>query len=220
MTTTEKQSLVVRHVGDIYRNANSGKGQSWSILNGALHTALANCIGAHLPFEVDDFATLYDRFRGGFWFGTDNDGKGMGGRYYSLSVECGNMSACLAFEKWKGFAPYLYMGNRLAVYGEVWWLNKPAVELIKTVQKNTTEKEVCDNIFCRSFANRWWVTGISSEAIRLASYHRENNPFGDRDGKPTKLMQLTHEQLDTASREIRKAIKAARPVEKKEKAEA
>jgi hypothetical protein len=219
----KKESLVVRHVGDIYRHANSGKGHSWRILNGALSDALRLCITAHLRFQLDDFHTIYRQFQGGYWFGTDGDGKGSGTSLYSIAVDCGNMSACLAFEAWRTFDPWLYMGRRLAVAGmpynstagELWWLTSEPAEIIAAIGTKTTELQVLEKIERNPYAERWWVTGFNADTLRLANYVTENNPAGHRDGKPVKLMQLTHDDLEARSKAIRAAIKAARP--KKEK---
>lgn len=211
-----KESLIVRHVGDIYRNSNDGKNHSWSILNGALDTALRNCIGAHLRFQEDDFQTLFTGFKGGYWFGTNRDGRGFGERYYSLSVEAGNMSACVAFEKWAEFKPYLYVGRRLCVGREVWWLKKSPSKLIRIVPDSLTEHGVLEKIERHGIAHRWFVTGLSSETLRLSSYYKSGNSYGHQTGKPTKLMQLTHEQIETASKDIRAAIKDAPPKKEKE----
>jgi hypothetical protein len=92
------------HVRNIYHHANSGKGLSWRILNGALGHALANAIAAHLRFDVDDFKRLHADFRGGYWMGA-GDGSHLGESFYTRAVEGGHDSAARSFESWAGRPP-------------------------------------------------------------------------------------------------------------------
>lgn len=203
---TKEESLVVRHVGDIYRNSNNGKGHSWRILNSALFESLSTCITAHLPFQPDDFETIYNQFKGGFWFGADSDGKGAGGRFYSMAAECGNMSACQSFEQWRGFEPYLLLGKRMAVGFEVFWvdhnLDFSEVALIKPPRNDLALLE-----YLKWKGKRWHVTGIEPERIRLAAYHRRHNMGGHQEGKPTSNQNLTHADLARLSKALRSAAK-------------
>jgi hypothetical protein len=216
----KKDSIVVGFVRTIYDHSNSGKGHSWTILNGALYNAVSNAINAHLPFELDDFKQLYG-FKGGYWFGTDGDGKNQGERFYTLAVDAGNMSACASFEAWRQFKPYLFLGRRLCVSGYQagggdlnWPKHSPEEVVLNCLPKNETG--VLDWLSRCGF--RWFVTGMDAEKIRLASYYRkgERGKHGHHEGKPTKLLSLRHDDLDSMSRDLRKALKAATAKPKQE----
>lgn len=214
-------SPVVAFVQSVWDNSNSGKGHSWQILNGSLQAALHLAISAHYKFEPDDFHELYRRFDGGYWFGTNPDGKGMGVGYYAQAVECSNMSACQSYEAWRQMKPYLFLGKRLAVgyNSEVGLLViDPKWKEVApgSLTRFKTDEQLLESL--RGYRNnRWWVTGFDAEFIRLASYYSEKNPYGKRDGKPTKLKKLTHAELDEMSKVLRAGM---RPVkEKKRKGE-
>lgn len=205
--STKEQSLIVRHIGEVYHNANSGKGHSWNILNQALSSCLNNCITCHMPFELDDFKNLIAMYEGGYWFHADNDGKGCGSGFYSQAVSCGNMSACASFEKWRGFDPFIFMGQRLAVYSELNWPKHAPEELALSCRPRNDTGML--NLLCKS-GHHWFVTGVAQDRIRVASYYRKGarGKYGHREGKPTKLSSFTHDDLDKMSRAIRKAMSA------------
>lgn len=202
-----KESKVVAIVGSIYRDSNNGKGHSWQILNGALHRALVLCIEAHLPFEEDDFANMMNRFNGGYWFGTDGDGKGSGTNFYSTAVKAGNATACKSFEKWRGFEPYLFLGERMAVGSEFRILPEPdeVTRIVSEMRRGFTDPNLRDAIF--NACPCWFVTNFDSEELRLSSYYRPDNKGGHQQGKPTKRKVITHEELDTWNKTWRTAMR-------------
>lgn len=211
-------SPVIAFLQSVWDNSNSGRGHSWSILNGSLYTALKLAITSHYKFEPDDFHEAYRRFKGGYWFHTDPDGKGMGTWFYTAAVGCGNMSAAQSFEKWTGTAPFLFLGKRLCIPGHnnddgLMILREDAPAIVKA-QKCKTDEQALE-VLRRSQTGRWWVTGFNETHIRLASYYTEKNTYGHREGTPTKLKKLTHDELAAISKEIRAAMK---PAKKKEAA--
>lgn len=214
---SKKQSPVVSFIQSVWDNSNSGKGHSWTILNGALHQALRLAVTSHFKFEPDDFQNIMKSFRGGYWMGADTC-FGHGAGFYSEAVECSNMSACLSFEKWNGMEPYLFLGKRLAPsYGgdcgllviDPKWKDV-APGSIKTAK---TDEQLLDRL--SGFKDgKWWVTGFDNEVIRLASYYSKSNEYGLRQGKPTKLMKLSHADLAEMSKVLRAGMR--QPKEKEE----
>ncbi len=82
---------------------------SWRIVNGSMHQALTIAITAGLRFDLGDFATIAKEFRIGYWGGNNGASEGL----YSCAVGCGNRSACLSFEAWKGRKPFILAGHRI-----------------------------------------------------------------------------------------------------------
>jgi len=208
----KKPSPVVSLVQSVWDNANSGKGHSWQILNGSLHQALMIAITAHYKFAPDDFKNVTTNFDGGYWMGTDGDGKNYGERYYAHAVACNNMSAAMSFEHWRGIEPYLFLGKRLSTGG---WSGTNEVGLLVINDKAPgiakaagckTDEQVLD-LLSRDCKNKWWVTGFDNEFIRLACYYSDSNKGGHRTGTPKKRIKLTRDQLAEMSKAIRAAIK-------------
>jgi hypothetical protein len=111
---------LVRHLWD---HSLKSTGHSWQRLNEALGGVLSASITGGLEFAADDFATIWKKFRGAWWFGADND-HSHGERFYTLAVESGNGSACRSFEAWKNRPPFRYRGSRLHVGATLSWEGK------------------------------------------------------------------------------------------------
>lgn len=212
-----KQSPVVSFMQSVWDNANAGKGHSWGILNQAMKNALNLAVTAHFHFEPQDFADIYRKFTGSYWFGTDADGKGMGGHFYSLAVAVSNMSACKSFEQWNGYEPYLWLGKRLAVGGYGWGdvglvVIFPGWESLEpgSLTRFKTDERMREAL-ANKYAHKWWVTGFDEDHIRLANYYGEDNQGGHRQGKPKNLKKLTRDELARMSKAIRAAMRPVKP---------
>jgi len=122
-------SQVHKFLSMVWTKAGTASGErSWDLLNGAMCAALRLAVEAHFTFEADDFAKANADFYGWRWFNNATGGEGL----YSLAccVERHhgvNLSACIAFEKWKGREPFIYKdrqcksGRRLAVGSCIEW---------------------------------------------------------------------------------------------------
>lgn len=215
---TKAPSPVVSFVQSVWDNANSGKGHSWQILNGALQSALKLAIHCHFRFELDDFATVMKRFDGGYWFGADSDGKGYGTGWYSYAIENNNMSACQSFEAWKAMAPFLFLGKRLGAGSELciwedWKELAPG-----TLTRFATDDQMLERLN-REGVTKWWVTGFDCQTIRLASYYDKGaNPGGHRQGKPKKLRKIERVELESMSKAFRAAMRPLKVKKGKESA--
>ncbi len=114
------ESAPVRFVKMLYRHGMRQGGHSWTKFNTALYEALCLAIESRMKFARTDFGTIYNACAGSYWFGSDHDGQYMGERFYTVACMGGNLSACLAFEHWRGRGPYWWMGKRLYVGGDIY----------------------------------------------------------------------------------------------------
>lgn len=71
--------------------------RSFSRLNPALRSTLANCIEADLPFQLETFQRIYSELRGHYWFG-DGAGSSVGERFYTFACGVNHASAQQSFE--------------------------------------------------------------------------------------------------------------------------
>lgn len=97
MATRESPAYVL--VAHVWENADCSAwvGHKADGLNQVMASAVGLAIRAGLRFVLDDFRRFFERFRGAYWFGASNGGHS-GEGFYSAAVECGNGSACEAFE--------------------------------------------------------------------------------------------------------------------------
>lgn len=75
--------------------------------NPLLQRALTLAISMQLEFNKDDFSRMYKEYRGGYWFGVNQNGKGMGELFYTLACGIRNTSAAQSYEAFYGFAPFI-----------------------------------------------------------------------------------------------------------------
>lgn len=88
---------------------------SWRKINGNRQEMLSLCIKSGIPFEVDAFTVLYNKYKGGFWLSSDPS------CWYAHAISSGNSSAIKAWETHFKVAPYLLMGKRLAPGTDFVW---------------------------------------------------------------------------------------------------
>jgi len=77
--------------------------ESWRDVNSCRFDALAYAT-EYLRFDPSDVKTIYNEFRGSYWFGC---GSGADERLYERAVKKGNVSACVAWEKFFGRKPWI-----------------------------------------------------------------------------------------------------------------
>ena len=145
-------SPVVELLKIVWDNA-CKKSSSWRLLNHALGTTLMTAISCGFVFEEDDFLEIEKRFRPEYWMEKSDSGRGE--LIYALAA-CGpsngnlgvaNISAAMAFEKWKGRKPYIVDSKRVALGSA---LHHPEYGLL-------------------------WVTFIDSHEIRACWYDNPGN---------------------------------------------
>lgn len=92
------------------------KADSWDRLNEAMKKALNLAIVSKMEFDKDDFRNIYESFNGGYWFHTNQNGKGMGEYFYEDAVNNGNISACQSYENMYSLKPFIdKKGKRLCI---------------------------------------------------------------------------------------------------------
>ncbi len=93
---------------------NNEKTDSYVRVNTAMYEAVKLAIISQMEFNKEDFKAIYTQFSGGYWFGANTNGKGMGESFYSEAVTSGNISACQSYEAFYDFKPFIdTKGRRL-----------------------------------------------------------------------------------------------------------
>jgi hypothetical protein len=96
------------------------KTDSYVRINSLMQDALKLAINAQFKFDKDDFKNICKSFSGGYWFGVNTNGKGMGEVFYNLACKVGNMSAAQSYEAFYDFKAFITTkGNRLNEYSEL-----------------------------------------------------------------------------------------------------
>lgn len=117
-------SPALRVVNTLYHNSWEHGGSSFRRLNNALRLGMLAAIEAGLHFDLDDFISLRDGYKFGYWGGQDND-QNFGEQFYTAAVKANNMSACQAFEQYTQRKPYIYDGKRLHLRQQIFWDGVP-----------------------------------------------------------------------------------------------
>jgi len=105
----KKTSIVMQLMELAFYNSQR---DSWIRLNGDLNDLLNNIILLGIDFEPNDFKDVYEKFRGGHWFGANPNGHGCGEYLYKTACLF-NKSAALSFENWYNRKPFIFNNNRL-----------------------------------------------------------------------------------------------------------
>lgn len=170
----ETDSPVITYLQSTYRMACSSGGHSWQVINRAMQRALSLAIEARFPFREDDFETLCRHLPGhwpnnGFLGWTRWMSEG-GEPFYRLAIESRNLSAAIAFERWKKRKPYIFRGKRLYEGARFEW-------------------EPGEWWYCNSF-------DTEGQHINCGRYQSDENPMGWKNNTsagegPTQKMRLT-----------------------------
>lgn len=148
--------------------------KSWDRINRAMRDALRLVVCADMGLSADDFATIYGKFRGGYWMGENDEWV------YSLAVAMENKEVIAAYEAVKNRKPFVANDVRIDEGG---YLHASSV--------NRSRGRLVVGAETAIEGKRWHVTGFDDAAgkVRLANYKA-----GYREGKPDKLRSLTHDQ--------------------------
>lgn len=103
----KKESAVVQVMSQLWNNKQQATGHSWLRMNQGLRDGLFLCVRLGLEFGEDDLSSIYNRFRGGFWFGSNFE------HFYTTAVIYGNRSAWKAYEKYARRTPFIFKPARL-----------------------------------------------------------------------------------------------------------
>lgn len=133
MGTNKKTSPAIKLLRMMWDYQGGAKSHSWDRINHSMRDILSLVITSGFRFYQDDFKRIANEFRFSYWAGTDGHMWGEG--YYSTA--CGgrdtygsNISACIAFEKWKERPPYILKthrnksGYRLSIGEQFMWFGE------------------------------------------------------------------------------------------------
>lgn len=118
------KSAALRLCEIVWEHNREATGFSWTRLNSSMREAVNLAINAGLRFGLKDFCYMAEHWRIEYWagmWGNNNLGEG----WYSQAVEMDNLSACLAFEKWKRRRPCIFEGKRLCINSKFQWEGLP-----------------------------------------------------------------------------------------------
>lgn len=118
---------------------NNEKTDSYVRLNTAMCVAMKLAIISQMEFNKDDFKTIYTKFNGGYWFGVNSNGKGMGEDFYREAVISGNISACQSYEAFYNLKPFI----------------------------DTKGRRLCKGVMYRDNEKRYRVTGFDFETKKI-----------------------------------------------------
>ena len=88
-------------------------------INNLMRKALDLAIEANMEFHEDDISTILNKMSGGYWFGCNSNGKGIGESFYSNAINSRNTSAIKSYENWVGLKPFILKNNRLHSYSKL-----------------------------------------------------------------------------------------------------
>ena len=83
------------------------KTNSYSRINRLMYEAVLLAISGNFTFNDDDFSDISKNMSGGYWFGANSNGKGMGEGFYSQAISYNNTSAIKSYEKYIGLKPFI-----------------------------------------------------------------------------------------------------------------
>ena len=110
--TQQQKSKAFELVEFVWRNE---KTSSYLGVNTLMQDTVNLAINALFEFAKDDITNMYERISGGYWFGANTNGKGMGEGFYSSACRVGNISACQSYESFYEFKPFISSkGKRLS----------------------------------------------------------------------------------------------------------
>ncbi len=101
---TKKESDAYQFLMLIWKNEQT---DSYRKLNRAMAMAVETAITANLQFAENDFDSICSNMRGGYWFGCNSNGKGIGENFYSDAIGFNNISAIKSYENWEGLKPFI-----------------------------------------------------------------------------------------------------------------
>ena len=156
-----------------------GKKDSWGRINHSMRNALSLAIGSGMEFHADDFRTILNDFRAGYWIGSCDEWV------YTMAIFIGNKSCIKAYEMYADRKPFIHTNVNLGWHA--------TGEGYIHANHSTRAKERLAVGFSFKFAGRvWYVTSFKDDTghIVMASYKGNN-----REGAPEKIMKATHEQM-------------------------
>jgi hypothetical protein len=153
------------------------KKDTWERINHSMRNALNLAIGSGLRFKATDFNVMASEFRWNFWVSESAEW------IYTEAIINGNSSCVQAWEEHTGRTPFF--ANQVEChYVSGGYLH--ASTIIRQREK------LAVNLAFKYQDTLAWVTGFDDKngIMRAAVYQNRH-----RDGKPKKLLRLSHDQL-------------------------
>lgn len=110
----EAKSKALELIEFVWKNE---KTKSYLGVNTLMRNSVELAINALFEFAKDDLSTMYKMFRGGYWFGVNSNGKGMGEGFYSSACLVGNITACQSYEAFYDFKPFISSKGKRLYFG-------------------------------------------------------------------------------------------------------
>ncbi len=110
MTRREKaapDSAAVQLIAHLWDHRQEATGHSWLRMNQGLLEGLMLAVKLGLEFGENDLVAILDRFRGGYWFGSNFE------MFYTCAVVYNNRSAWKAYETHRNRTPFIWTPARL-----------------------------------------------------------------------------------------------------------
>lgn len=104
-----RDSPAIQLLQHVWDHAQRDTGHSWLKLNHAMSRTLDLAVESGMRFDKGDFATLFKRFRAGYWLG-ENGGE----MFYRLAVLYRHASAWKTYEAWADRKPFIIKGASLS----------------------------------------------------------------------------------------------------------
>jgi len=198
MAKRKQESPAHQFVMLAWRNKCSACPHSWARVNQTMRRTLHLAIELGLEFAQGDFGAIYDACRGGYWF-TDDGGE----YFYTTAVVAENLSACKAFESFRGRGPILADDVRAQGYERI----------------RRQRERLAVGLSFEYAGYRPVVTSFSNGAVVACTYR--TRPEGKYFNKVERRFCITREDivLDRADRRWReKVLRGSRdwPVTKRE----
>jgi len=188
----KRDSAAIELIQHVWDHSCRAFEHSWRRYNASLAQALSLAITSGMKFGQDDFSVIEKRYRPDYWMGL---GSHSGESYYGTAVCFDNVSAAIAFERWKKRKPVFFI--------DIW-------------SDHAEHWDGPRRLFVGA-SFRWngeWVKvtrfNKDGESIGTCSY-KEDEPEGYRREKVLHRYSITRAELQKAMKALRPR-KSAEPV--------
>lgn len=102
--TESKDSTAIEFLTFVWNHRQESISHSWLKMNHSLYDALSLAVRSGMQFNLGDISVIFNRFRGGYWMGSDTEW------FYKLAVIYRHSSAYQAYEKYASRKPFIVKG--------------------------------------------------------------------------------------------------------------
>jgi hypothetical protein len=97
-----RDSPAVELMAHLWGHRQEATGHSWLRMSQGLHEGLMLAVKLGIQFNDNDLSEIGNRFRGGYWFGSNFES------FYTCAVVYGNRSAWKAYEAYRNRKPFIW----------------------------------------------------------------------------------------------------------------